>query len=444
MNVWTETQSEIYDLLKDGHSIREIAETLDISYTAAKKRIHRVKKKTENDKVSEEVEEADSVNYDFAEDKGSVTVKSTKIKTVEDALNYAEIDTNIWEVERVKTNSWQVYRKNKEIDLSWKNGACNGHVKDDGTFYKDTMWQITIFLKKRMDNHLEEALKSITEELYRNPIQFPTIKHRVKNIPHLLEISLLDHHFGKMVVNNEESLEYSKNLYVDAIDNLLSKCDNFEIDKIVLPLGSDFFHIDNLAQTTTKGTSQDVTGGNLFDIYKMGCEGVVKALYLLREVAPVEVLWIPGNHDFTTSFFLCEYVKAFFNADNYINVDTSQETRKYLEYGSTLIGYTHGNEEKNETLARLIMSENFNTLRDESVKYLEVHKGHHHKKKQTNYIAHESLGNVKIVELPSLSGTDYWHFKKGYVDNQRTAISYLYHYDHGNIASFNCDIGEIT
>lgn len=52
------------------------------------------------------------------------------------------------------------------------------------------------------------------------------------------------------------------------------------------------------------------------------------------------------------------------------------------------------------------MSENFNDPRISDIQFLEFHRGHFHKKRELQYVSGDTAGNVKIVQLPSLSGTD--------------------------------------
>ena len=54
--------------------------------------------------------ETTEVENDQDEDKGTsvITTRSLDVKTIEDALRIAEVDHDVWEVERSKVNSWEV------------------------------------------------------------------------------------------------------------------------------------------------------------------------------------------------------------------------------------------------------------------------------------------------------------------------------------------------
>jgi hypothetical protein len=53
----------------------------------------------------------------------------------------------------------------------------------------------------------------------------------------------------------------------------------------------------------------------------------------------------------------------------------------------------------------------------------------------------ETYGGVVVRTLMSLSSTDAWHFRKGYVGNQRAAEAYLY--DRGGlVGSFVANVRD--
>ena len=48
------------------------------------------------------------IKQEFTETSGFITTKSLNIKTVAEAVAYANIDENIWKVDRFLINSWEV------------------------------------------------------------------------------------------------------------------------------------------------------------------------------------------------------------------------------------------------------------------------------------------------------------------------------------------------
>ena len=434
----TPRQQEIQDLVDLGWKNDEIAKKLDISYQTVRSHKKVINRKLRN--VQNEIgrKEEEKFVTDFKEDSGTINSLTYRLKTVDDVINFAEIDLEVWEVERVKTNYYEMGRKDKKVDMSWKDGVSTGTVKDTGGWNTNKLWQISVWFKKRQLDPVIEALKNVTKIVGVKAPKFMPIKRNHVNYPHLLEISLSDAHFGKLTVEGK-GLDTTEQIYQLAVDNILNKTMGFNVDKIVVPLGSDFFHIDNMENSTKKFTRQD-SSHHLFDIYDRGCQAVVKMVYKLREVAPVEIIWVPGNHDFCTSRYLCTWMQAWFRNDLEVNVRVGKNPRKYVNYSKTLLGYTQKKKKKHVDLPNLMMTENRNNL--EGMDYFEWHIGHFHKKKEMKFVASDTIGHIPVKTLPSLSGTDYWHLTKGYISN-RVLESNLYSYEFGPSGNFITNLEEL-
>ena len=98
--------------------------------------------------------------------------------------------------------------------------------------------------------------------------------------------------------------------------------------------------------------------------------------------------------------------------------------RKYVKYGPTLLGLTHGCDEKHDSLASVMIHERPQEFAEAS--HREWHLGHLHKRKETKYVAGDTHGGTIVRILPSLSATDAWHFQKGYVKGPKAAEAYLW------------------
>jgi hypothetical protein len=48
----------------------------------------------------------------------------------------------------------------------------------------------------------------------------------------------------------------------------------------------------------------------------------------------------------------------------------------------------------------------------------------------------KEIKGVRIQQMPSLSGTDRWHYDNNYVNNIRSGLTFVYHPKHGKIAEF--------
>jgi len=276
-------------------------------------------------------------------------------------------------------------------------------------------------------------------------VKYPKLpKFKAPASPHLLTVSIFDHHFGKLAwaaeTGENYDLKIAERLYLAAVDDLMDKTKGYPVEKILFPVGQDFYHIDNGNNTTTNGTPQDADGryGKIIATGEMAC---IHAIDRLRTVAPVEVVWIPGNHDRTTSYHLCRVLQAWYRNEDRVTVNVGDELRKYFRYGVNLIGLTHGNEEKHADLPMLMANESRVDWAETT--HHEFMTGHYHRAKQLHFLPLDTQGGVLIRTLPSLSAADAWHKMRGYFGGERTAEAYLHSKEKGYVGHFSSDAGLI-
>lgn len=366
----------------------------------------------------------DEVDVQFGEKSGTLTTVSLKIRTLEDALRASKVDLKTWEVERFVINSW-------EVTIGRKN---NDKVRP-GTF---TNYQVKAWLRRKTPSAMEVSIEKLLARIQdlSKPAKRsskPTVKSRF-----MLEISLFDAHFGLLAWQRETGDNYDLNIaetsYEETMEDLLEKTSGAKPEKILLPFGNDFFHVNNPEGVTPAGGNILDVDGRLPKVFETGERALIRAVNRCAQVAPVHILWIPGNHDPQTSYFLCRVLKAHFHANKNVFVDVEPPARKYVRFGINLIGFTHGNEERHSDLPTIMAGEQRDIW--SRIKHCEWHVGHLHKKKETRYSAGDTFGGVSVKILPSISGTDAWHFKKGYVKGKRMAEAFLWDYDRGLAATF--------
>ncbi len=356
------------------------------------------------------------------EDKGdeqTIYSISSAVRTVEDAIAKGGIDLKIWRVDRSKVNSWPTTMKGKDGDPVTVNN-----------------WQVTVWLKRKAPQYIQEGIQELLAEMKSNPTPYPTVTRTESIDPCMLEISLFDTHFGKLCWGTETGTPYdlkiAEETYVRAAEDLLEMTESFDIEKILIPVGQDFFHVDSWSGgqgTTTRGTPIESTDDRFQKVFQSGCRAVQWLIERCRNTADVEVLWVPGNHDWVTSWHLTEWLTAKFVGDIQTTFDNSPSPRKYVSYGCNLLGFTHGDKEKHHDLPLLMAVESPDEFAKATCR--EWHLGHHHRAKETRYLFLDERGGVRVRILPSLSGTDSWHWERGYTHNQRAAEAYLWSRQNG-------------
>jgi len=157
---------------------------------------------------------------------------------------------------------------------------------------------------------------------------------------------------------------------------------------------------------------------------------------MCAQIAPVKILWIPGNHDPETSYYLCHTLKSYFRSNPNISVDVGPASRKYILYGINCLMFTHSPKIKSKTGLPLIMAGEQPEMWAKS-KHREIHTGHYHIAREIDYFAADTYGPVRVRVLPSLTGTDAWHYEHGFVNTAKAAEAYLWNKTDGYEGHFS-------
>lgn len=341
--------------------------------------------------------------------------KSKRIKTLDDLVKVAKIDLEKYEIERHVVNKWEsaAFDKTKQKLVT------------------EELWQVKVWLKPKnqlpliLENYGNSLLARLQKQRAAKTVR-PT-SAMIKDAT-MLEMGLVDIHMGKYA----SALETGKAWNMDECEatfkaatlHLLHKAARQErIEKIVWPVGHDAMHINDILNRTVNGTVVD-TDGRYFEIFDRIVAAYAWAMEQCLQVAPTEFVYVPGNHDFVSSFHAAKQLGAYFRSTKHATVDSSASPRKAIEYGVNLLGMTHGDNEKLDTLPTMLAHEHAAAWGRTVFK--EIHVGHTHKMK----ILGESYAGVRIRVLPSISGTDAWHHTKGFKGRQASE-AYLWSRKHG-------------
>lgn len=176
----------------------------------------------------------------------------------------------------------------------------------------------------------------------------------------LLEVDFPDLHFGKLTWEEESGENYDIKIAAEtvesAVEALMGYAAGHRIERILLPLGNDFFNVDNKDNTTVHGTPQQ-EDTRWQKTFRTGRRLAVQIIEGLAEAAPVDVLIIPGNHDETRMFYLGDVLDVKYEGSARVRVDNHAMKRKYYVFGRTLLGLTHGYHEKYEKLSFIMATE---------------------------------------------------------------------------------------
>jgi hypothetical protein len=356
-------------------------------------------------------------DIDTKRGRGTVSLTSLDIPDEAAVLARHGLDPDEWEISRRKENSWQGFYKTGP-----KKSASHKVV---------TMHQLTLWIERRRPVNPYSVRKAVLAELdkfspkYPRPPARTAMKRRGEKF--LLECSVPDLHIGKLCWAPETGENYDTGRALDAyahvIGRFLEMTAHLRIERVLLPIGNDLLHVDNADNTTTGGTPQDVDS-RWHRMFRRAWMGLVDGIDRLSSVAPVQVIVVPGNHDRTQSFYVGEVLGAWYRQGQRVTVDNAPTLRKYVAYGPTLLGFTHGCDERHNELPLMMAREQPEAWARAT--HRELHLGHYHKAKETRHTAGDTHGGVRVRTLPSLSGTDAWHYRRGYVKGPKAAEAYLW------------------
>lgn len=359
----------------------------------------------------------------------SLTYYGKEIKTVDELLASAGVDMQLWQVVEQSVNQWEVAGK-----LS--------HGQDESKRWKaDSLWktglrQIRVRLRRLAPRPIQEGIRELLKNV--KPIATATPPRRKKADPHLFEAAIFDHHFGKYAhapaTGQNYSLAIAEREYKLAIDAMIERAKSFPVDRVLLPIGGDFLHTDNARGETTAGTRVESVDDRLSKVFRIAAQSLQYAVERLLEVAPVDCLWVPGNHDASTSFYIVEWLSAVFRSNRHVQVDAGPRNRKYYPYGVNLIGITHGDKGKHSDYPHIMATE-VPQLWAQS-KFRAWHVGHFHRRAESRYVSGDSFHGTEVRILGSLCSTDSWHFEQAYIGQPRTAECHLFSKSSGPVGHF--------
>jgi len=274
----------------------------------------------------------------------------------------------------------------------------------------------------------EKLSEVLIKDLKNYSPKFPKLE-RIENLEsNLFVVDPADIHIGKLCSAFEVGESYNNQIAVQrvlqGVRGLLNKSQGVKIDKILFVGGNDILHIDNPKRTTTSGTPQD-TDGMWHTNFLIAKQLYVDVLEILLSVADVHFVFNPSNHDYTNGFFLAQVIEAHFMNCKNITFDNSISHRKYYQYGTNLIGTSHGDGAKMLDLPMLMATERPKEWSETKHRYVYVHHLHHKWSKD--------VMSVCVEGLRSPSGTDSWHHRNAYEHAPKAVEGFIHSKEHGQI-----------
>ncbi len=202
-----------------------------------------------------------------------------------------------------------------------------------------------------------------------------------------------------------------------------------EATETLLAFLGDLAHFDTPKGTTTGGTQLDLD--SRVDLMLEALTSyAVETVAREAERRPVTVLMVPGNHDNILARALRRLLITVFKPHRNVTVLEQYTPRQYHRFGDTLLGFTHGDGNR-ERIAAAMAHECGNLRLWDGAKCRELHLGHvhHESAKQKTLYGTESLRGVVVRTHVALTAQDQYHTDEAWVGSTRGMSDYYYHHD---------------
>lgn len=337
----------------------------------------------------------------------TLTIESTRLRTVEDVIAFHEIDTTKYVVTPIESTYWEVGMKGpdgKPLTMPLHRLKC-----------KISPISLEMPDYSALKAGLLQSIPSILSESYP--------KSRPTGI--LAEINISDFHLGKVPIKGEWGIDAASKVYVAAVECFAVECEKQGVERILLVSGNDFLHFDSSKGTTTGGTP--VGQGDIWGkILATGALLQIAAAKRLSQVAPVDIISVLANHDHDSTISIREILAAAFSENDRVNVLPIKSKRSAYVWGKNLIAFAHGDLGDTKKMAYTLPIEFPKEYAATKYKFLRF--GHLHRS-QKDFAAipdHVEQFGLEITICPSLSPTDKWHQDMGFIGNMRRAKTFFY------------------
>jgi len=349
------------------------------------------------------------------------TVLSLESKTNE------QIKTMLWELAKLEgTNAVELlelhgydpsqFELSKHIMKAWK-----VYSKKDGV---NNLMSSAITVKPLQNKLSSQDFINIFNDLQTPKLQ----QYNYEPSNQMLEVNMADVHLGKFSWADETKVDYdlkiAEQCYKQVLKRLFDRLEAGYIkpERIILPIGQDFYHYDNEQSTTKRGTAQD-TDTRFQKMYRKGVELLVWTIETLRQYAPVECYFVEGNHDYKMSYFAYETLRAWYRNEDSVIFNNDLYPRKYIQYGKCGLCLTHGSEESKKELEGIFAKEApkiwGNTV------FREIHATHLHSRSMYE------INGMLVRRLSAITASDKWHVDKGYTKAIRQAQFFVWDKNQG-------------
>lgn len=321
------------------------------------------------------------------------------VSTPDESVLYHDVDTSQWKPRKLRTGT---YGGQQQVRIEWER-------RDELT-------------PGDFANAFMEAVKS-------HKPKYPTVRRPDKKTGLTAEPCLYDLHLDR---TSWSSPDEARDVFLAALADLFRGYKRNQFDRIIFPIGNDFLNWDNWNKTTTAGTQMQ-SGNRPDEIIAVGQQTLTAGIDYLTQFGDVDVVVVPGNHDWLLSHMLGRILAAWYRDSKNVTVDDGLDAWKYRSGPGWLLALTHGKEPgtkramKAEDLAAALPLKAPELWRENQ--YREVQTGHLHHKNRGYVSVLRDVDGVVVRRVASLAPRDDYEGANLYMANREAEL--IVFDDHG-------------
>ncbi len=401
----------IVELRKDGLTLREIGSRLGLDHTTVLKY---TRKYVPDGGAKGEPPPRRPIGQVFDRTDVDGTVDLLRLErpaTVEELMALCKLDPQIWIPQFFKPNVWQ----------GW------GKLKGPGgeRFEKVNLYQSQLVLKRIVTEELEQAILEFVRR-HVKPLPRPAGARVPTADPgFMVSWGFWDAHIGSYAWNSETGNDWDVDMacrrIFHSIDDMVEELRLYPVARVVMPVGNDFMHFDSCRMKTSFGEHFLDTDTRYARVYLAALQCLCYQVERALEIAGrLDVLYVPGNHDLTSSFTLAAALAERYREDPRVHVDLRATPRKYVTHGGVLLGFDHGSETRPNQFSMIVSTEAQKAWARST--YREMQVGDKHQRWEKEYEGVVPTNGLLVRRNPSLCNVDAWHHRQGLIGEPMKSV----------------------
>ena len=303
-------------------------------------------------------------------------------------------------------------------------------------------WHIQEPEKQRIEEFVEEFVKSYSEDLKGLHKPQKRISKSTSDKDHMACYMIGDHHLGMYSWGEETGLDWdadkSEEALADAIDRLVSAQAGDPKYGALINLG-DFFHANDTTSMTPASKALLDTDGRFGRVIRIAARLYKRIIArMLEKHEEVIVFNVRGNHDPDVSLLINELLKGFYETDKRVTVVDNYNKFLWKKWGQNLIILHHGDKINQERLYESITTNLAKEWGETS--YRVCWTGHLHSKLSVD------KGGLNFERWNVLPPADAWHNALGFASPEamRTVSCVVLHREYGEEYRYKVGIRRIN